>query len=187
LTDPLTGLLNRRGLEDVARRELSRSARAGAACSALTIDVNKFKQINDTYGHAAGDKALRAVAAALTKTLRTADVATRVGGDEFFVLLPDSDESAAAGVMARLRRAIEHTSIESADGRIFQISVSIGSVTSHGDKTTVDELFHSSDMKLYDEKQAGRSSRGAENARGRQTPTLSGEPSESGMVHLSNA
>jgi diguanylate cyclase (GGDEF)-like protein len=176
MTDPLTGLLNRRALEDFGARELSRSSRAGAACSALTIDVNKFKEINDTYGHSAGDKALCAVAAALRSSLRLSDLATRVGGDEFFVLLPDSDERAAEEVSARLRRMIESTSIESAGGRIFQVSVSIGQVTSRGEKTTVAELFHSSDMKLYDEKQAVRSALGTESMR-----------REQGAIHLSNA
>ncbi len=186
LTDPLTGLLNRRALEDFGARELSRAARTGAPYSALTLDVNKFKQINDTYGHAAGDKALTAVAAALRSSLRLTDVATRVGGDEFFVLLPDSDERAAAEVSSRLRRAIENTLIESANGRIFRIAVSIGQVTSRG-KTTIAELFHLSDMKLYDEKMARKAEAAAESARSRQTLASASDAGEGGVIRLSNA
>ncbi|HEY8998583.1 MAG TPA: GGDEF domain-containing protein [Edaphobacter sp.] len=186
LTDPLTGLLNRRALEDFGARELSRAARTGAPYSALTLDINKFKQINDTYGHTAGDKALIAVSAALLASLRLTDVATRVGGDEFFVLLPDSDERAAAEVSSRLRRAIESTIIESANGRVFRIAVSIGQVTSRG-KTTIAELFHLSDMKLYDEKIARKAEAAAESTRLRQVTTSAGEASESGVIRLSNA
>jgi diguanylate cyclase (GGDEF)-like protein len=186
LTDPLTGLLNRRALEDFGARELSRAARTGAPYSALTLDVNKFKQINDTYGHAAGDKALTAVAAALRSSLRLTDVATRVGGDEFFVLLPDSDERAAAEVSSRLRRAIENTLIESANGRIFRIAVSIGQVTSRG-KTTIAELYHLSDMKLYDEKMARKAEAAAESARSRQTLASASDAGEGGVIRLSNA
>lgn len=156
LTDPLTGLLNRHALDDFGPRELSRAARMGLPCSALVIDVNRFKQINDTYGHAAGDQALCAIAAALRSSLRISDLATRVGGDEFFILLPDSDERAASEVSARLRTAIEKIRLETSVGDSFSVSVSIGCITARGNEMTIADLFHESDVKLYREKQTGR-------------------------------
>lgn len=154
MTDPLTGLLNRRGLDAFGIRELSRAKRLGLPCSALAMDVNCFKQINDTYGHTAGDDALRAVAEALRSSLRITDLATRVGGDEFFVILPGSDEQAANEVCERLRSIIQSGGHETPNGEKFAITVSIGCVTLRGEKMTIADLFHDSDVMLYHEKQA---------------------------------
>ncbi|MEG9434906.1 GGDEF domain-containing protein [Edaphobacter sp. HDX4] len=118
------------------------------------MDVNSFKQINDTYGHAAGDNALCAVTTALRSSLRITDLAARIGGDEFFVLLPGSNEHSASEVCARLRNAIQDVSVETRDGERFSLAVSIGCVTSRGEEMTIAELFHDSDLKLYREKQA---------------------------------
>jgi diguanylate cyclase (GGDEF)-like protein len=154
MTDPLTGLLNRRALDDFGLRTLSRASRLGLPCSALAIDLNRFKQINDTYGHSAGDRALCAVASALRSSLRLSDLATRVGGDEFLVLLPDADERIAEEVATRLRSTIHGAGVETLDGERFSITVSIGCVTLRGEKMTVADLFHESDVKLYAEKHA---------------------------------
>jgi diguanylate cyclase (GGDEF)-like protein len=156
MTDPLTGLLNRRALDDFGLRALSRASRLGLPCSALAIDLNRFKQINDTYGHSAGDRALCAVAASLRSSLRLSDLATRVGGDEFLVLLPDADERIADEVAARLRKSIHSATVETVAGERFSIAVSIGCVTLRGDKMTIADLFHASDVKLYAEKQSTR-------------------------------
>jgi len=154
MTDPLTGLLNRRGLDEFGMRELSRARRLGLPCSALAMDVNCFKQINDTYGHMAGDDALRAVAAALRSSLRITDLATRIGGDEFFVILPGADEHSTNEVCERLRSAIENRSLKTVDGEQFSLTVSIGRVTLREEKMTIADLFHDSDVMLYHEKQA---------------------------------
>jgi diguanylate cyclase (GGDEF)-like protein len=154
MTDHLTGLLNRRGLEEFGARELSRARRLHLPCSAMAMDLNCFKQIDDTYGHGAGDDALRAVAAAIRASTRITDVATRMGGDEFFVILPGSDERGAAEICSRLRAAIQAVRVEAADGQSFSIALSIGGVTLREEKITIEDLFRESDARLYLEKEA---------------------------------
>jgi diguanylate cyclase (GGDEF)-like protein len=156
MTDPLTGLFNRRGLDVLATRELERLRRNDLPCSALMMDVNRFKQINDRLGHAAGDASLCAVAETLTTTLRVTDLPIRLGGDEFFVLLPDCSESQASEVVTRLRTAISQLRLKTVAGVFFDISVSIGAITLPGHKATLEELLHGSDVVLYREKQALR-------------------------------
>jgi len=104
--DPLTELLNRRGFEERAKQELQRAARSGAPVSLLMVDANEFKTINDNWGHAAGDKALCAIADGLRGHLRPYDLVARLGGDEFVALLPGTDGRAAAALAPRLREAI---------------------------------------------------------------------------------
>ncbi|MDE1176671.1 MAG: GGDEF domain-containing protein [Edaphobacter sp.] len=156
MTDPLTGLLNRRALDDFGRRELSRTIRLNLPCSALALDLNRFKHINDTWGHAAGDRALCAVAEALLSSLRITDLATRIGGDEFFVLLPEASELDADLICTRIRSAIQKISIPASPGQSFSIAVSIGCVTARGKDMTVASLYHDSDIRLYHEKNTTR-------------------------------
>lgn len=156
MTDPLTGLFNRRGLDVLATRELERLRRNDLPCSALMMDVDRFKQINDGLGHAAGDSSLCAVAETLKATLRVTDLPIRLGGDEFFVLLPDCSESQASEIVTRLRIAISQLRLKTVAGVFFEISVSIGAVTLPGHNTTLEELLHGSDVMLYREKQAFR-------------------------------
>jgi diguanylate cyclase (GGDEF)-like protein len=157
MTDPLTGLFNRRALDVFAIRELERARRRDLPCSALMMDVDKFKQINDGLGHAAGDASLCAVADTLQKTLRVTDIATRLGGDEFFVLLPDCDEEQANEIVTRLQFAIGALQLKTMSEVAFTITTSIGCVTLRGQNATLDELLHGSDVMLYREKQALRS------------------------------
>ena len=157
MTDPLTGLYNRRVLELIARRELQRAARKNLPCSALMMDIDRFKLINDELGHAAGDSSLCAVAGVLQASLRSVDIATRLGGDEFFVLLPDADETTAALVTARIRNAIDSLQMRTMGGHVFSVSVSVGMVTRRGADMTVEDLLHASDIVLYREKQVNRS------------------------------
>jgi diguanylate cyclase (GGDEF)-like protein len=180
MTDPLTGLFNRRALEMVAVRELQRTARKHQPCSALMMDIDRFKIINDQLGHAAGDSTLCAVAAAVQASLRASDVATRLGGDEFFVLLPDANEDAASLVVARLRHAIAQLRLQTMGGLPFRVAVSIGQVTMRGTDTSVEDLLHASDIVLYREKQISRLH-----------PSVSGtqadSPAGGAQVHPSNA
>lgn len=156
MTDPLTGLLNRRALVEFGNRELSRAARQNSPCSALSLDINNFKSINDTYGHAAGDQCLCAIAEALGRLLRTSDLPTRVGGDEFSILLPDSDARAAALISTRLKDAIQRLSLTTPSGVTFQFNISIGAATTRDRMTTLADLLHASDLKLYRDKHASR-------------------------------
>lgn len=160
-TDPLTELLNRRGLEQVAEREQRRAHRHSYPCSALSMDINNFKGINDTWGHAAGDQALTALAATLRATLRGTDIAARLGGDEFFVLLPECDSAAAHMAAARIRAALELLRLETFYGETFQIAVSIGVASARGLEVSLPDLMHASDILLYQEKHRHKTDAGA--------------------------
>ncbi|MBC8070045.1 MAG: GGDEF domain-containing protein [Deltaproteobacteria bacterium] len=105
-TDLLTGLFNRRGLEPLLEQALARSARTGEEISMLMVDIDHFKTVNDELGHAAGDRALQEVAAALRSAIRPTDVAVRLGGDEFAVLLAGANATGAMVVCDRVRRAL---------------------------------------------------------------------------------
>jgi diguanylate cyclase (GGDEF)-like protein len=152
MTDPLTGLFNRHGLEMLSVPELDLAARYDWPCSALMLDVNHFKEINDRRGHSAGDLALSSIAGILKSTLRTSDLATRVGGDEFFVLLPNADANTTALVVARLRVALRSLILQAPTGAAFSVSASIGAVTMSGKATSLTALLHESDEALYREK-----------------------------------
>lgn len=111
-TDPLTELLNRRGFERELQRSVAYVKRYGASAALLYLDLDGFKPVNDRHGHAAGDAVLKAVAAALTRHVRSSDVVARVGGDEFAVLLWNLSGSAAAAKAAALERAIYTSPVE---------------------------------------------------------------------------
>ena len=106
LTDSLTGLPNRRAFEELARRELARADRVGSPLALALIDIDDFKLINDQRGHAGGDLVLRRFAAAASRILRSADIAARVGGDEFALILPDVDARLAVAVLERFRTGL---------------------------------------------------------------------------------
>ncbi|SDG02366.1 GGDEF domain-containing protein [Terriglobus roseus] len=162
MTDPLTGLLNRRALEVVAHRELQRCIRLEKPCSALMMDIDRFKEINDNMGHAAGDAALRAVAGVLQSMLRpTDDVITRHGGDEFFVLLPECGEDNAEWIASQIRQGVAGCTLYAVDDTPFRIQVSVGVATSSHHEMTVQDLLHASDIVLYREKQITRSKNAA--------------------------
>jgi diguanylate cyclase (GGDEF)-like protein len=160
MLDPLTSLFNRRALDVIANREIQRAARKRQPCSALMMDIDRFKEINDGMGHAAGDSTLCAVAASIRSCLRASDIATRLGGDEFFVLLPEADETAANLVVARIRVAIQQLRLRTLGGQEFSVSLSIGQVTHHAPNPTVGELLHASDVLLYREKKLAYDRRG---------------------------
>jgi diguanylate cyclase (GGDEF)-like protein len=158
MTDPLTGLYNRRALDVIGERELDAARQKCEPCSALMLDLDEFKQVNDSLGHKAGDASLRAVAEMLTHVIRPHDLATRLGGDEFFVLLPGADERTTQEIVERLEENLRTIRL-SADGVIYMIEAAIGRVTLYGDKMTLEELLHASDVVLYREKQLNRAKR----------------------------
>ena len=143
-TDGLTGALNRATWPLRLADELARSARSGAPVSVLMMDIDRFKAINDTDGHAAGDRTLKACASGWLGALRTVDTLGRVGGDEFAVLLPDCDVGAARVVAERIRSATP-------DG----VTCSMGFARWDGDETA-EQLLHRADEALYRAKQEGR-------------------------------
>lgn len=159
LTDPLTGIANRRHamaeLEVLAEHLLA----GGPAWSAVLFDIDHFKRVNDSHGHATGDQVLREVAALLRANLRASDKLARIGGEEFLVLLPDTPRTAACVVAERLRRVIEDAPIDTASAGPLRITLSAGVATaeaaSPGDGT-VTRMLERADRALYAAKSAGR-------------------------------
>ncbi|HEY6897947.1 MAG TPA: diguanylate cyclase [Rhodocyclaceae bacterium] len=155
-TDSLTGLPNRSYFFELAERELSRSARYGSALSLLMLDVDRFKAINDTYGHKAGDLVLAAVAQAMRTALRGVDVLGRIGGEEFAVVLTETGRDAAADAAQRLCEAVFATQTCLPDGRLVSATVSIGVAPLVSRGTSLDSLIQHADQAMYAAKRAGR-------------------------------
>ncbi|HTY99399.1 MAG TPA: diguanylate cyclase [Rhodocyclaceae bacterium] len=153
--DALTGLYNRRYLDETLERELARAHRERAPLSLVMIDLDHFKEINDTYGHRAGDEMLRMMARLLQADVRHEDVPCRYGGEEFLILLPKMTAAAAHDKAERWRDALARMSLPF-DGQILRMTASIGvaSYPDHG--STPDELTRLADEALYRAKRAGR-------------------------------
>lgn len=149
LTDPLTGLLNRRAIAAEVQRELCRRQHRDAPISALMIDLNRFKQLNDSYGHATGDRALCAVARALENSVRGEDIVSRISGDEFAVILPETGSLVTEQIALRIGRAIDAIRLEHGRGNPIRISCSIGTTTLKVGDATLFDLLGRSDKALY--------------------------------------
>jgi diguanylate cyclase (GGDEF)-like protein len=159
--DPLTGLYNRRGFYGYVRQWASWAARYGHPVSVLVIDVDRFKTINDTFGHPAGDEVLRTIAGALREAVRTSDLVGRYGGDEFAVLAPETGREELEQLMERVLEAIRGTQT-GLSGDHARLSVSIGgSYAADGVSVTPEQLLAAADMGLYEAKAAGRNRAGA--------------------------
>lgn len=154
--DFLTGLLNRRAFEEAAREEVLRWRRGRDPLSLLVIDADHFKRINDTYGHGAGDEVLRTLAAAIEDQIRDLDVAARIGGEEFVVLLPSTDLVGARACAERVRQAVEEIRITLTDGRLVRATVSIGISQLSRARNTIELLLQGADAALYEAKRRGR-------------------------------
>jgi diguanylate cyclase (GGDEF)-like protein len=150
-TDPLTGLLNRRALTELAQRAMAQAHRHGSPLSLVLIDIDHFKQINDAYGHAAGDAVLVALARLLGGHLRAGDACARLGGEEFLLLLPATSLAQARQVAEKLRTLIASESVEG--GIHFTASFGVCSTDGVAD---FERLLHRADAALYRAKAAGR-------------------------------
>jgi diguanylate cyclase (GGDEF)-like protein len=150
LTDPLTGLANRRGFEGAFALEAARAARTGRPFSLLVLDLDRFKRLNDEQGHKAGDRALADVAAILSAHTREIDTAARTGGDEFALLLSDTDASGVKQMQRRLQVVID----EHARAFGWPAGVSLGIGVSDSDGSDIDALMRHADMRLYAAKRA---------------------------------
>jgi two-component system cell cycle response regulator len=150
-TDPLTGLINRRAFEELLALELERALRAGRPMSVVVGDIDGFRQVNDQHGHGAGDEALRSVARNALKWKRRIDVAARVAGEEFALLLPETDERGAFIVAERLRRATHRSFAESAVG----VKFSFGVATAPGHGTDSVGLLRAADQAVAAAKDLG--------------------------------
>ena len=151
-SDALTGLANRRAADERLDYELKRSRRSGAALSLMLVDIDHFKRINDRLGHDQGDVALQAVANTMAVSLRGMDLVARFGGEEFLVLLPDTDSSQALCVAEKLRTAVAALELP----QIGRVTASFGVATLLDPETTASELIRRADTALYVAKNAGR-------------------------------
>jgi len=149
--DTMTGLANR----DAFLVRLSETRRLADQSFLLMIDADRFKQINDIYGHDAGDRALLAVAKAIAESIRTTDFAARIGGEEFAVILRDTSREDAVTVAERVRANVEQMSITTADGMQLKVTVSIGGAA-FGVQLRTKEIMRAADLKLYEAKRSGR-------------------------------
>ncbi|MCO8100870.1 diguanylate cyclase [Acinetobacter indicus] len=154
-SDSLTQLLNRRYLNTILIREIQFSRKNRSPLSLLAIDADFFKEINDRYGHAAGDLALQFMAEVLLESSKGSDYAFRVGGEEFLLLLVDSDWNRAQMIAETIRRRVEDTPIRSAEGESFKFTVSIGAVQYDG-HPDYQRFLDAADAALYSAKNAGR-------------------------------
>ncbi len=154
--DPLTGLHNRRYFNDMLDYEVGRSERHNHEFAILMLDLDNFKDVNDTYGHPCGDAALKKVAEKLQVIMRKGDLATRIGGDEFAVLLTETGRSGALAVAEKLRVELREIQFECADGKVFHITTSIGLITFPEDAKNVSDLMSGVDIGLYRAKEMGK-------------------------------
>ncbi len=155
-TDPLTRLKNRRAFFEDGARHLAMARRYGTDVSVIVADLDHFKHINDNYGHQAGDEALIAVAQILQNLTRTEDTVARIGGEEFALLLPDTNRLGAAVLAERIRAAVERERFQAA-GETVQLTLSIG-VASYAVEAseTIDQLLYVADQRMYLAKRLGR-------------------------------
>ncbi|HWR88580.1 MAG TPA: GGDEF domain-containing protein [Acidiferrobacterales bacterium] len=157
LRDPLTGVANRAALDAALKREISLSRRHKLPLSVLLLDIDKFKNINDTYGHTTGDAVLQVLTHGVNACIRTSDVQARYGGEEFVVVLPGTDRDGALLLAARIRRHIETLSCETplaSGAAALRFTVSVGVATFDGKEDSAG-LVHRADVAMYAAKQLG--------------------------------
>lgn len=154
-TDPLTGLFNRRQYESLFVRELERVRRHGNALSLCVVDLDHFKKINDEHGHDAGDQVLKHVSRLFTDTLRNTDIIGRFGGEEFILLLPDTNLHCAVQVLNRLREHLQSASVP-VERLNIQLTATFAVTEVSAADETIEEVIRRADRALYDGKKAGR-------------------------------
>ena len=153
-TDPLTGLSNRRHFDAAAKLEVIRARRYGRPLSAVMVDLDHFKRVNDAFGHAAGDRVLVGVAGLCVRLARTTDLKARLGGEEFCLLLPETPAESARVLAERLRADIEALPFD-ADGRAFRITASLG-IGGYVPGDELEKVIDRADSALYAAKESGR-------------------------------
>ncbi len=154
--DPLTELLNRRGLQQILSREIRWSQRYDSHLVVLFVDLDDFKRINDTLGHAMGDEVLKEVAHKLQASVRTTDYVARIGGDEFMILLPHTRLAEGMQVAEHVRRAISGTPMVLSSGVTVKVTASFGVEAVLQTTTSIDQLLTKTHLALHRSKQAGK-------------------------------
>lgn len=155
ITDPLTGILNRRGLERWGQYEIDRAKRFNSPLSAIFFDLDKFKVVNDTYGHDAGDEVLKQIVSCCLSVIRSIDIFSRIGGEEFLIILPETSLPIAIQVAERIRKTAEEYSFQSSS-HLIPMTLSLGVVELNEEIDTLSELMNSADQYMYISKQTGR-------------------------------
>jgi diguanylate cyclase (GGDEF)-like protein len=155
ITDYLTSLYNRRHFSKIGEGEVQRARRYRRPLSAIMLDIDHFKQMNDTYGHTVGDQILQGVAESCRQELRGVDVVGRYGGDEFVILLPENDLASAEQVAERLRKSIAQRRFTTTKGSV-KVTASLGVAALDGKSPTLETLLSRADQALYGAKQSGR-------------------------------
>lgn len=171
ITDALTGLKNRRAFEVAVQIACEQANKIGSPLTLLLVDIDNFKDVNDTYGHLVGDKVIRYVGSLMAANVKGRDTVARMGGEEFAVLLPDTPLANAERVGETLRTAIERSRVKRADTgeAVGRVTVSIG-VTTYCQGDTFDEFVGRADKALYASKSAGRNRVSVLNANGAAAP-----------------
>jgi diguanylate cyclase (GGDEF)-like protein len=154
--DPLTGIANRQAVLGRVDEEIARAARYGHPLSVVLVDLDHFKRLNDTHGHAAGDRVLHHVAQLLNANVRAVDLAGRYGGEEFLVVLPETDVDAAGSLAEKLRRIVGSSTVRMPDGEQLSITLSAGVAGGLGAVLQSDALVRDADAALYSAKALGR-------------------------------
>jgi diguanylate cyclase (GGDEF)-like protein len=154
--DPLTGLHNRRYFNEMLEYEIGRSERHRHEFSILMLDLDDFKDVNDTYGHPCGDAVLKLAAEAMNAFMRKGDLVTRIGGDEFAIVLTETGKENAQLVAEKLRTELKKIAFEGTNGKTFHITTSIGIVTYPSDAKSASDLMTGVDLGLYRAKEMGK-------------------------------
>jgi diguanylate cyclase (GGDEF)-like protein len=156
VTDDLTGLSNSRYLNQALRRETKRASRHGRPLSLLFLDLDGFKQVNDTYGHQAGSRALAEAAGVIHGCARETDIVARFGGDEFSLILPDTGQEGAVSVATRIRERLRMARFLTSDGLSVRLTASIGVATLPDVAASAEELLRAADTAMYKVKASGK-------------------------------
>jgi two-component system, cell cycle response regulator len=156
ITDPLTGLFNRRYLETHLNHLIEHYINRGKALSIIAVDVDHFKAVNDGHGHDAGDKVLQELSLRLKANTRSVDLCCRVGGEEFILVLPNTQTELSSKIAERLRRAVASKSFEGGSELALPVTVSVGVATLAGADDTLEKLLKRADQALYAAKREGR-------------------------------
>ncbi len=154
--DPLTNLYNRRYFHNVADNIFNLSKRNQNALSVLILDIDFFKKVNDTYGHNVGDTVIKTLAEIMQKSTRKSDVVARFGGEEFVILLPNTDINGAKNIGLKIAQAIEATPIQAKGEKPFHVTVSVGAASVIPEDKSIDDTINRADMALYEAKNSGR-------------------------------
>ncbi len=150
--DPLTGVLNAKAFRSRARDEIDRSRRYGRPFTLAFSDLDNFKEVNDRFGHSAGDNLLRMVTDIVRKNLRTTDIFARVGGDEFVLLLPETEAEAARAVLGKIQNKLRRSLRDAG----LPVTLSVGAVIYLSPPDSVDAMIHEADTLMYQAKHSGK-------------------------------